>query len=282
VVKRIALRGMPLREKRFEGWPAAIHRVLFGGFVLQLGLVMARFWMPHLWFGEAHWPDGLLVVLAAAATLAWLTTQLPGQNVMLAGIIIGFIAGAIESVGALTGVPFGPKSFTSNIGQELFHPLPWAMPVVWLILVLNARGVARLLLKPWRRTPNYGFWLIGLASGLVAFVQLGLDPYANRVKHFWIWAESKTSLQWYTAPWVNFISCLVTATIILAFATPSLINKSPAKTPPSPDWQPLALWLLLNALLAAGALANQLWPAAIVVLVGSAAIAAIAVWNGRI
>src|SRR5712671_4814308 len=127
---------MPLREKRFEGWPAAIHRILFGGFVLQLGLMMTRFWMPHPWFGEARWPDGLLVVLAAAATLAWLTTQLPGQNVMLAGTIIGFIAGAIESVGALTGVPFGPKSFTSNIGQELFHPLPWAMPLLWLILVL--------------------------------------------------------------------------------------------------------------------------------------------------
>jgi len=50
---------------------------------------------------------------------------LPGQNVLLALMIIALIAGALQSLGALTAIPFGPYVYTDNIGQKLFRRLPW-------------------------------------------------------------------------------------------------------------------------------------------------------------
>jgi len=255
--------------------------MFFGAFVVQFILVGLRLCLRAGLFGDVRWPEGLLVVLATGTTLAWLTRGLPGQNVMMASMIIAFIAGVVESVAALTGIPFGPFNYTENIGQELFHPLPWAMPLVWIVIVLNARGVARLLLRPWRRGQNYGLWIIGVTSALVAVLDLGLEPYATRVKQYWLWGVSKTSLQWYHAPWVNFFGWAVTTVIILAFATPSLVNKAPVKQAPPADWFPLVVWLMLNFLFAAGAFLNQLWPAVAVVIVSSALVAGFAAWSGR-
>jgi putative membrane protein len=279
-MKRIALKGIPLRSNLLTGWSARVHWLLFGAFAVDYLLVWSGLWMRAPWFGEARWPDGLLIVFATGTTLAWLARQLPAQNVMLAAIIIGFLAGLVESIAPLTGVPFGPFTFTKNIGQELFHPLPWAMPLLWLVIVLNARGVGRLVLRPWRKGKNYGLWLIGITAVLVVLFDLGLEPYATRVKHYWLWGASKTRFTWYSAPWVNFVGWVVTTIIILAFATPSLINKSPAKQPSSVDHFPLMIWLMLNVLFATGALVNQLWPAFGFVAGSATAVAAVGWRNG--
>jgi uncharacterized membrane protein len=233
---------------------------LFILFLLQCTLVWIRFWLPWPVFAHARWPEGLLLVLTTATLLASLVRQLPGQNVMLASVVIALIAGAVQSLGALTAIPFGPYVYTQNIGQQLFQPLPWAVPMVWLAVVLASRGVARLALRPWRKTQNYGFRLIGLTTLLVVLLDVGLEPFATRVKHYWFWNPTKLRFDWYTTPWINFVGWAVTTLLILAFATPSLINKQPMQQPP-PDYHPLVVWLLFNFLFATGVAAHQLWPA---------------------
>ena len=259
-MNRVALKDIALRSSRFSGLAPKVHRVLFGLFLLQFALVWSRLWLPKPPFGEARWPDGLLVVLTTTTVLASLTCQLPGQNVMLASFIIAFIAGAVQTLGTLTAIPFGPFVYTDHIGQQLFYPLPWAVPLVWLTVILVARGVARLILRPWRNTSTYGFRLIGLTTLLVVLVDLGLEPFATRVKHLWFWNPTKLKFDWYTTPGINFFGWAITTLLIMAFATPSLINKKPGPQPPS-DYYPLVIWLLLNFLFATGAAVHQLWPA---------------------
>jgi uncharacterized membrane protein len=248
-------------------WTPVIHWVLFGLFVAQLVVVWLRLWPDSRLFGAARWPEGLLLVLATATTLASLTRQLPGQNVLLAAAVIAVIASLAQIIGTLTAVPFGPYVYTESMGQQLFHPLPWSVPCLWIVMVLNSRGVARLILKPWRKVRSYGFWVIGLAVLLVVLLDLGLEPFATRVKHFWLWLPTKSSLNWYSTPWVNFLGWSVTTLLILAFATPSLINKRSVKHPP--DYHPLIVWLLLNVLLATSAITHQFWLAAGLVLAAS-------------
>ena len=231
--------------------------------------------MPSFLFGDARWPDGMLVVLTGSTLLASLSRQLPSQNVMLAAIIIAFFAGAVATVGALTAVPFGPFVYTDNIGPQLFYPLPWAVPVLWIIAVFSSRGVARVMLRPWRKTRTYGYWLMGVTAALVVLLDLGLEPFASRVKRYWLWDPTKLGFDWYGAPVVNFFGWAVTVLLILAFVTPSLINKKPVKQPP--DYYPLVVWFLLNALFAAGTFANGLWPASVVILSASAIAAVFAV-----
>lgn len=259
-MNRVVLKEIPLRSNRFSGWAPKVRRVLFGLFLLQFTLVWARLWLPGPLLGNARWPDGFLLVLTTATVVASLTCQLPGQNAILASVIIAFIASAVQCLGALTAIPFGPYVYTDRFGQQLFYPLPWAVPLVWIAVILASRSVARLILRPWRKTRTYGFRLIGLTTALVVLLDFGLEPFATRVKHYWFWNPTKLKFDWYDAPVVNFLGWAVTTLLILAFATPSLINKKPVPEPP-PDYAPLAVWLLLSLLFATGAAVHHLWPA---------------------
>ena len=266
MANRVAFKKIPRAAKGTSGLPRILLWVLFALFVIQFALVLVRLWMPSFLFGDSRWPDGMLVILAGSTLVASLSRQLPSQNVMLAGIIIAFFSGAVETVGALTGVPFGPFIYTDNIGPQLFYPLPWAIPVVWIIAILSSRGVARIMLRPWRKTRAYGYWLMSVTAALVVLLDLGLEPFATRVKRYWLWNPTKLGLDWYGAPLVNFLGWAVTVLLILAFVTPSLINKKPVKQPA--DYYPLVVWLLLNVAFAAGAVVTGLWTAVIVISAG--------------
>jgi len=278
-MNRASLKDIPLQPMPFSGWAPKVHRVLFALFLIQWVLVWARLWLPCPPFGGTRWPDGLLVVLTAATLLASLTCHLPGQNVMLGSLMIAFIAGAVETLGALTAIPFGPFVYSDAVGQQLYYPLPWVVPMLWIVALLSSRGVARLILRPWRNTTNYGYRLIGLATLLVVLMDFGFEPFATQVKRLWKWTPTRLRLDWYTAPCVNFLGWGVTALLILAFITPALINKKPMKQS-LPDYHPLAVWLLLNLLFETGAAVNQLWPAVLAISASTITVTVLAVRGG--
>jgi uncharacterized membrane protein len=173
-------------------------------------------------------------------------------------------------------VPFGPFSYNDAMGQKLFCALPWAVPMIWIVALLVSRGVARLVLRSWRKSPNYVYWLLGLTALLVVVLDLALEPFASQVKHLWNWGPTRLRLEWYSSPCVNFLGWGVTALLIMAFTAPALINKKPIKQPP-PDYHPLAVWLLLNLRFVTGAALDHLWPAAAVASLASLAVTAFAV-----
>ena len=253
------LKKVPLRANPLVGFAPKLHHFFFGLFLVQFALVWLNLWMPFPGFGDARWPNGVLLALTATTVLSSLTRQLPTQNVLLASVIIMLIAGAIQTFGAKTSIPFGPFLYLPEIRQLLFGPLPWTVLIIWLVAVLTARGVGRLILRPWRKARSYGFRLMGLTAGLVVVFDLGLEPFATHVHHFWLSNPTHAGLYWYGTPWVNFLGWAGGSLLILAFATPSLINKKPVKQPP--DFYPLIVWLPVNVLFATGALTHQLWVA---------------------
>ena len=251
--------------------------MILGLFLLQFTLVWVKLWLFQPLLGNARWPDGLLVVLTTATVLASLACQLPGQNVMLVSVIIAFLAGAVQTLGALTAIPFGPLVYTEHIGQQLFYPLPWAMPMVWIALVLASRGVTRLMLRPWRRMKNYGFLLIGLTTILVVAFDIALEPFA-RVKHLWLWQPTKIPVTWHGASPLSFLGWLGVSLLSLAVIMPYLIRKQPGN-PSAPDFTPLALWLGAIALFSFSAAQAALWTA-VAVNVAVAGVATIFSWRG--
>lgn len=252
------------------------------------GLALAAI-VPELWFlfspasllGKAGWPEAVLLCAVVFATLANLTQQLPTQNVLLAGGIIGLVGGIAHGLGAVSGIPFGPFNFTDQAGPRIFGVLAWPLPGLWICAVLNSRGVARLILRPWRKLRAYGFWLIGLTAGLTLLLALALEPFASTVRHYWLWQPTKLPLTWHGAPLTAFLGWLVTGVLILAFATPSLINKMirPRKSPP--DYHPLMVWLLAIALFAAGAATKQLWSAVVFCLAAAGVVSVFALRGAR-
>jgi uncharacterized membrane protein len=224
--------------------------LLAAGFLTTLAAIAAK--------SEANWPVALLLVLATVATLVALVRQLPAQNVLLAAFVIAFIGSVAHSVGARSGIPFGPFMFGSDAGQKLFGTLPWALPLLWVVAVLNSRGVARLILRPWRKIHAYGFWLIGLTALFTMLFDCALEPFAAHAKHYWIWTTVGFSLPSQGAPLSNAVGWFAVTLLILAFTTPAMINKQLSKRS-APDFYPLAIWLGAVFLFAAGAAVHGLW-----------------------
>ena len=211
---------------------------------------------------DSNWPEALLLLLAATGTLVALARRLPSQNVLLAAAIVAPIGGVAHIFGAMSGIPFGPFLFGPEIGWKFFNTLPWAMPLLWIVAVLNSRGVARLVLRPWRKIRSYGFWLIGLTALLTMLFDCALEPFAAHTKHYWIWTTSGFSLMPQGAPLANSIGWLLVTLLILAFATPALINKQLSRRS-TPDFHPLAVWLGTILIFATGAAMHGLWPAVV-------------------
>jgi putative membrane protein len=247
-------------------WAHAIHKPLFIAFLLGFAFE----WVTLLLGPSTDWPgtEELFWALAAATTLVGLARRLPEQNVLMSAAIIAVIAFVIAVVGDRTAVPYGPRTYSEYLGGKIAG-VPWPMPLIWIVVIISCRGVARLIMRPWRKTTYYGFWVIGLACLLAVWLDLGLEPFAARVKRFWFWQTSTDVLNWYSAPWANFLGWGVTAFGILGFATPWLINKQPVKQPT--DFHGLVLWLLLNLYFATGNAVNGLWLAAGASLAGMVA-----------
>lgn len=201
-----------------------------------------------------HWLEGGLLILGVVATLVASARRLSAQNVAMVAVVVGLGSALVTLLSAKTDIPFGPRAYTERFGARLFGVMPWPAPLVWICVLLNSRAVARLILRPWRKTERYGLWLIGLAAALAVVTDLALEPYAAQVQHYWIWQTVGASLHWQPAPLVNFLGWLVTAVVLLVLAAPWLINKRPVKHPP--DFLSLALWLMLNLYLVAALLTH--------------------------
>ncbi len=238
------------------------QRALLGVFLIAIGLLIAQT------FGALRLPlsnglfDSLVLFLAVASTLVSLAGQLPAQNVGLATAVVATIGGVIHLIGALTGIPFGPVTYSSEAGLKLFGVLPWFMPLVWVVVILNARGVSRLILRPWRKLRVYGYWLIGLTALLTLIFVLGLEPFATRARVYWIWQPTKLPVNWFGTPLSDFLGWVVAALIILGFSTPALMKKRPSKS--YPEYHPLIVWVAMEVLFIAGALSQHLTTAATV------------------
>jgi len=260
---------------------ARLERHFFTALLLAAGaLVLARLlWPVHL-PGKSCWPEAVLLLLATVSTIAALARHLPLQNVLSVALAIAPASGAVTWLDLKTGVPFGLFTTGGNAGPKLFNVVPWALPLIWVVAILNSRGVARLVLRPWRKTHTYGFWLIGVTAALTTLFDLSLDPFASQVKHYWYWEPTKFPVSWQGAPLVNFFGWLVVTLLILVFVTPMLINKNPVHRRP-PDFHPLGVWLGGVLLFGAGSATLALWPAVILNAIIGVVVAVFAVRGAR-
>lgn len=227
---------------------SALAVLLATAFALELASLCAA-------FEHSHQIDGALLVLVALSTLAACTRQLPLQNVVLAAFGVAMIGGAASMIGARTGVPFGP---VRNLTTPQLFNMPWTMPLIWIVVVLNARGVGRLALRPWRKIKTYGYWLIGITAMLATLFEFGLETFSH-VRHLWLWPNMRFA--WQMAPVSNFFSWFAITLLILAFVTPVLINKQLSKHH-SPDLHPLVIWIATFVVFTVAAAISKLWLAA--------------------
>jgi hypothetical protein len=255
-------------------WPQVALGLFGAGWLAATGVLLAG-WPPN---PQWLWIDQFLPILAAVAALATLAWRLPRQNLAAIGAIIVLFSGGVVLCGAISGIPFGIIRFTDKAGPRLFEQLPVIMPSWWLAILVSSRETARLVLQPWRRSRQYGIWLIGVAALLAVAADLGLEPFAVRVKQYWLWQTSDRMVCWYAAPWVNFLGWASTTAVTLAFCSPWFISKRPGT--PALALRPLWVWGLLNLYFLAGNIHGRLWLAA-TVCGAMIALVSLLAWRGH-
>lgn len=159
--------------------------------------------------------DLLVLISATVATLLVVRQRLPLQNVFGLAVAITLFSGVVFLVENILMMSFTP---VLNAG---FQRLPaWTVPLLWIISLVNARGVAKFFLQKIRRTKNFGLWLIGLSSLLVVML--------NRSSQ---------------SDWQIVLGQFVLALVAFVMTTPWFIDKKPAER--GPDNAPLVLTLLI-------------------------------------
>lgn len=260
----------PAGAKPLNG-KAWLHHLIL---ILTLATAVGTWFCPA---GAIENLDALLLVLATAGSISALARQLPLQSVLFAAFITALIGATAHGLSARTGIPMGPLSFGESVGPQLFNTVPWSVGFIWIITVFNSRGVARLILRPWRKVRNYGFLLIATTAGLSLVFDLALEPFAH-LKHFWLWQPTKIHVTWYWATPVSFLGWIFVTLIILAVIMPYLIRKQPG-SPSQPDYTPLALWLGAIVLFAVSMAQAAYWPA-LILDAAAAVVVAILSWRG--
>ncbi|MFT4308879.1 MAG: carotenoid biosynthesis protein [Candidatus Woesearchaeota archaeon] len=141
-------------------------------------------------------------------------------------LILGIYTYIIESIGVITGYPYGRFYYGEMMGYNLFGIVPIVLPLAYMPLAIGAYYIADKL------SPNKAM-IITLKIMMLLLFDLVLDPGAAALG-YWIWENSGA---YYGIPLTNYIgwiiSSLITALICsyhyksIRKANPKLILASP-------------------------------------------------------
>jgi len=143
-------------------------------------------------------------ILLAALNTHWMAVQLwglgPARRWALSVLLL---SGLIETIGTLTSYPFGSYHYTDHFGPLLGHVLPVAIPLSWFVLITNVLVLVRKLQLAHR-------WQESLLTGIgVTLMDWVMEPFAVKIKGYWLWEAANVPLQ-------NYISWFV-VTIVLGW-----------------------------------------------------------------
>jgi uncharacterized membrane protein len=237
---------------------------LSGAAFLWVGLGI---WTSISLFETVGWPAALLLIFITLTAMEFHARDLPIQNVFLAGAVIGVVSILTHALNLFTGIPFGPVFYNGASGPKLVGAVPWCVPLMAIAGLLLSRSVARLALRPWRKTRKYGLRVIGLTVVLTMILDSGVEVFVSQVMHLWTWHPTRLPFTWNGVPLFRIISAALMTLLTLAFITPALIRKQPGES--RSGLQPLLTWSALNLLFASGAVLHGLWMAATLTLVGT-------------
>jgi hypothetical protein len=242
------------------GRSQALSRVLFALWLISFCLVFARPWCSGLLASTGFIPEGLLLVLTAAATLTSLMWQSPGQTVLLAAIGIGSLGFGLQALGSLAGTPTGLLQPSRGPASKWGLGVALGAALMWIVVILNSRGVAQMVLRRRRRSAVYGLWLLGLSVALAVILAASVYVFVARLTQPHDGLGNALSRAELMALGQRVLCWTVVALFTLAWIAVILINKK--SDAPKPSVQPLFIWLLSSGLLWSGQRAEALkWTA---------------------
>lgn len=173
-------------------------------------------------FGQTclHWGDFLFLFFGGCVVFASAWKAMDLQSLTRAVVLIAVGSGIVETVGTLTGFPFGPYTYMGRMGPQL-GPLPLAIPVAWWLVVGGFYLTFRRLLP----LADNRMLALGTAAAATLFDWV-MEPFAWLVRGYWIWHDGAVPLQNY-ASWFA-LSFILARLAPLHRAAPQRLDLRPA------------------------------------------------------
>lgn len=182
--------------------------------------------------------DAIWMVLAAGVVYFQALRREGPRRARVWALVIIVGSALAESIGAMTGFPFGSYKYTDNLGWRILGVLPFTIPLAWLVIVFAARDLLLNFL------PQIGRWKLALGVGGIALLtDLNLEFVAWKVRAYWVWYPFERGPIPSWPPWQNYVSWFVLATLFALVTRPT---KAPAGL--SERWRPPLVLLLMNLL----------------------------------
>ena len=218
------------------------------------------------------------VVLGALAGLSHAASRLGWRTALLVFAAAFSISLASELTGTTTGYPFGPYSYTTQLGYLIGGRVPFNIPTSWFFMLYSSLAICGRILAPRDDSASRWRWAAIAALVLTAW-DVSMDPAMVATTH-WLWhlpsLESASVVRrvfltgfFYGMPLTNWLGWLLTgllvARVMLAIVPPTRWAERV-----SPSGLPLVLYAangVLPLLICAG---RGMWWA---VVLGAAAMA---------
>ena len=150
--------------------------------------------------------------------LAFFNTHLHAARQWSAGVarrwafIILLAAFAIETAGTLTSLPFGDYHYTDKFGL-LLGVVPLTIPFAWHVIITNALFLVRAF------APHLSGFTEALSAGAICTAyDFILEPFATKVKGYWIWNGG-------SVPLLNYLAWFILSALLIKLFAPTLSTR---------------------------------------------------------
>ncbi len=166
-------------------------------------------WLSHFIVLCLKTGDPILILLAFATTHLQAARQWTPAIARRWAVIVLIASFAIETCGALTGLPFGNYHYTDRFGP-LIGIVPLTIPLAWHVVVTNALFIVRAI------APYNSQMIEAVVAALICTLyDFVLEPFATTVKHYWVWTEG-------SIPPLNYVAWFVLSGLLIRIFAPTL------------------------------------------------------------
>lgn len=234
--------------------PARLRAWLWKFFLIwaAIGLLAVTFRLTPAWASQLPLPSGLILLiklclrhgdfismlLAASHVYFSAVDRLGLRRARITAAAILSSSALLETVGTLSGIPFGFYTYTDAFGPRLGGVLPFAIPLAWFTVVVGANLTLSQYWREGSRAP------IAIATGAFAMIfDFLMEPFAYAIRGYWHWAGN-------VVPPQNFFSWFVFSAL-MAWVTP--VYAEPATRA---DSRPAIILSLMSSLFIAARIAH--------------------------
>ena len=234
------------------------------------------------------WGGQTTVVFGALAGLLHSVGRLGRKPAILVFVFSFGISLSAELLGTSTGLPFGPYSYTNQLGYKILGLVPFNIPTSWFFMLYCSLAICGRLLPPKNDNPSRWWWALVAGFVLTAW-DVSMDPAMVASVH-WLWhLPPLDGMPWwqnlligghfYGMPLTNWLGWLLTGTIV-ARVMLTIVPPTTWAAKVSPSNFPLGLYAV-NAVLPLGVcIGRGLWLAFVLGAIAMAIPLALAIRKG--